>query len=317
VLLGALGGLPAGAQQAGKTYRVGILSARTLPFDRPGLEAFRRTLFGLGYQEGANLGIIYHGVGGDYKHIRELVGEIVREKPNAIVANGALMISAAQRATSTIPIIMAQNADPVGSGFVASLSRPGGNVTGTTNMDVELVGKRLQLLKELVPRLQRVAVVRNPANPTNLTAWRKAEGAAIAIGVQVIAVDVRSPERIDVGLKTLPRLHANAILVLPDGLMAANAGRIARGAVAHRLPAVYPNGVFVAAGGLMSYGASDVAIWRQTATYVDRIFKGAKPANLPVERPTTFDLVVNLKTARSLGITFPQSILLRATNIIR
>ena len=315
--LEALSASPVGAQQGGKTYRVGILSGRTLAFDRPLLVEFRRTLSGLGYQEGTNLEIIYRGVGGDYKQLPEPAAELVRLKADAIVTESSLATAAAKRATTSVPIVMIGPSDPVGSGFIGSLARPGGNITGTTNMADELVGKQLQLLKELVPRLQRVAVTRNPGNPGNRAGWRVAESVARSIGIRADAVNIPSPDQIDAAFKLIPRLQAGAILVLPEPVLASNAARVARLVAAQRLPAVYPNDRFIVAGGLMSYGPSQVTMWRQAATYVDRIFKGARPADLPVERPTTFDLIVNLKTARALGITVPQSILLRATEIIR
>jgi len=316
-MLGVVGRAPASAQQAGKTYRVGILTGNTLASDRPLLDSFRRTLSGLGYQEGKNLDIVYRGAGGDYKRLPEFAADLVRAKPDAIVAAGTPMIAAAKRATTSVPIVMTDNPDPVGFGFIVSLARPGGNITGTMNMNAELNGKRLQLLKELVPRLQRVAVLRNPSNSGNLAEWRVAESVARTLGIAAFAVDIRSADQIDGALKTIPHLRADAILVLPDAATVGNAAHVVQLVAAQRMPAIYSLDVFTAVGGLMVYAASSVAIWSQTATYVDRILKGAKPADLPVEQPTTFELIVNLKTARNLGITFPQSILLRATEIIR
>jgi putative tryptophan/tyrosine transport system substrate-binding protein len=316
-LFGVLGGLPAAAQQAGKTYRVGILTGRTLAFDRPLLEAFRHAMAGLGYREGKNLEIIYRGAGGDMNRIPALAADLVRAKPDAIVAAAILAIAASKRATTTVPIVMTQVSDPVGARFIGSLARPGGNITGTSNMNAELEGKRLQLLDELVPRLRRVAVTRNPTNPADLTQWRETESEAHALGVQVFAVDIRSGDQIDAALGTLAHQRADALIVLPDGVTLSNAARIVRLVAAQRLPTIYQQGAFMAAGGLIAYGASETADWSRAATYVDRILKGAKPADLPVERPTTFELIVNLKTARALGLTVPQSILLRTTEVIR
>jgi len=316
-LLGVLCASPAGAQQAGKTYRVGILTAGTTAARRPLVDAFRRAMAGLGYREGTNLEIIYRFAGGDVNRLPALAVDLVRAKPDVIVAANTASVAAAKRATTSIPIVMTATSDPVGSGFIASLARPGGNVTGTTNMNTELEGKRLQLLKELVPHLQRVAVLRNISNFANLDSWRETQNVARTMGIEVIAVDIRSPNQIDATLGAVPHLHAGAILVLNDAVLASNAASIVRLVAAQRIPAVYGLGRYTVAGGLMVYGDSEIADWARSATYVDRILKGAKPADLPVERPTTFELVVNLKTARTLGIIVPQSILLRATDIIQ
>jgi len=316
-LLGALGGLPAGAQQAGKTYRVAILTSQTRAYDGQLLKAFRRTLAGLGYHEGKNLEIDYRGAGQDIQQLPALALELVRTKPDAIVASAPPAITAAKRATRSVPIVMTDVSDPVGAGFVASLARPGGNITGGANMNDELEGKRVQLLKELIPRLRDVAVLRNPSNTGNLTEWRAAEGVARTLEIQTVAVDVCSADQIERAFKTIPHLHVDAIIVSGDGVMIGNASRIVQLVAAQRLPAIYVNNTFAAAGGIMSYGASDSAMWMQVATYVDRILKGANPADSPVEQPTTFALIVNLKTAHNLGITIPQSILLRATQVIK
>ena len=298
--------LPAGAQQPGKTYRVGILSGRTPATERPNLDAFRRALSGLGYEEGKNLEIAYRFAGGDLKRDSELAAELVQAKPDVIVADGYSMIVAAKRATTSVPIVMAENGvDPVGSGLIASFAGPGGNITGMTSMRTDLNGKRLQLLKELVPRLRRVAVVRNPSDSGNLVAWRVMESAAHTIGIAPVAIDIRSPDQIDAALKALPAVHAGALDVMSNLVMSSNAGRIVRLVTAQRLPAVYSVDAYIAAGGLIVFGASEAASWSRAATYVDRILKGANPADLPVERPTTFELTVNLKAARDIGITVP------------
>ena len=315
-LLGALGA-SARAQQAGKLYRVGILSGRSIAVDRPFLDAFRRRLSSLGYEEGTNLEIVYRGAGGNVKRLPQLASELVRTKPDAIAANGSPAIAAAKRATGFVPIVMNEVADPVGSGFVTSLARPGGNLTGLTNMAAELGGKRLQLLKELHPSLKRVAVTWNALNPASLTAFREVEREAHGLGIAAAAVDIESSGQIDAAFKMIPQLHADGVIVFPDSVMLSIAPRVVGLVAGLRLPAVYANSLFTAAGGLMYYGPSVLATWIQTATYVDRILKGAKPADLPVQQPTTFDLVVNLKTAHALGLTVPQSILLQATQVIR
>jgi len=265
-LLGALGAPPAGAQQAGKTYRVGILTARTPASEHRNVDAFRRAMSSLGYREGTNLEILYRFSEGNLRRLPELAADLVRAKPDAIVASASPAIAATQRATMSVPIVMVEASDPVGSGFVASLARPGGNITGTTNMNTELNGKRLQLLKELVPRLRRVAVIRNPTNPGNLTQWRMAASAARALRIQVLAVDIHSPDQIDAALQTLPRLRVDAILVSADPVIFGNATRIVRLVAAQRLPAAYEEAGFMADGGLMFYGVSEVAIWSQAAT---------------------------------------------------
>lgn len=315
-LLGVMRGLPAAAQQAGKTYRVGILSGSPASAGHPDLDAFRHTLSGLGYEEGKNLEIVYRVGDGDAARLAAAAAELVQAKPDVIVANGTPMIAAAKHATTSIPIVMTVTPDPVGAGFIASLSRPGGNVTGLADMNVELVGKRLQLLKELVPQLRRVAVLRDPSNPGNLSQWREAEKMARPIGIQVLAVDVRSPGQVDAAFEKISHLRTGAILVLGAGTLR-NAARIVRLVEAQQLPAVYSLDAFIAAGGLVVFGASETATWSRAATYVGRILNGAKPADLPVERPTVFELVVNLKAARAIGITVPQSILLRADQVIR
>lgn len=314
-------GASASAQQTGKTYRVAILVSATSQrrlFDssRDG-HAFFHTLAGLGFREGKNLEIDYRGADGNVERLSGLAAEIVRTKPDVIVASSSPAIAAAKRATTSIPIVMGNSVDPVGSGFVASLARPGANITGPTNIDVELVGKWLQLLGEVAPRMQRIAVTRNPTNSTDLAIWREAERAARTMRMQVVAVDFASPNQIEGAFRTIAHLHADAILVLPDGVTVANARRVVQLVAAQHLPAVYGAYFFPTVGGLMSYTASETGIWSQAASYVDRILKGAKPADLPVERPTTFDLIVNLKAAHSLGITVPQSLLLQATEVIR
>jgi len=316
-LLGALGGLPAEAQQPGRTFRVGILTGYTLAYERPFLLIFRRTLSGLGYQEGKNLEILYQYANGDPKRLPDLAAGLVRQRPSVIVAATPPAIAAVKRATTSVPIVMTDDSDPVGARFVASLARPGGNITGIADMDLELNGKRLQLLKELVPRLQRVAVIRNPDNPANLAAWRLVESEAHKGGIEVFVVDVRSSEQINAAFTTIPHLRVGAVLLFSDPVLSSNLARIVRFVAAQRLPAVYGVGTFTTAGGLMTYGTSETANWSQAATYVDRILKGAKPADLPIERPTTFELDVNLKAARGIGITIPQSILLQANDVIR
>ena len=222
----------------------------------------------------------------------------MQAKPGAIVAGTFTSIAAAKRATTSIPTVMTEISDPVAFGFIASLARPGGNITGSTNMNADLSGKLLELLEALVPRLRRVVVVRNPSNAANLTQWREVASAARVLRIAAVAVDIRSADEIDAALKTISHMRADAIFVLPDGVTLSNAARVVRLVAAQRLPAIYENDAYIAAGGLMAYGVSETADWSQAATYVAPILKGAKTADLPVERPTTFDLIVDLKTRR-------------------
>jgi putative tryptophan/tyrosine transport system substrate-binding protein len=316
-LLGVLSGSLASAQSAGKTYRVGILTARTVASDRPFLDAFRRAMSSLGYEAGKNLEIVYRYTSGQNTRLSVLAAELVRANVDVIVASSSPAIAAVQHATTSVPIVMLQTSEPFR--FVASLARPGGNITGMDPMEAELEGKRLQLLKELVPRIQRVAVMRDPSNPGNLVSWREAQSVAHRLGIEAFAVDVRSAQQIDAAFETIRRLDADAVLVLPAGVFNLRAAHIVRLVTAQRLPAVYSlvENVPAQLGELMMYGASNVAAWGQAAGYVDRILKGAKPADLPIERPTTFELIVNLKAAHDIGITVPQSILLRADRVIR
>lgn len=311
-LLGVLGGSPAGAQQSGKTYRVAILTATSTFAQTAAADTFRRALSALGYEEGKNLELLSRAA--DPAQLPAFAAELVRAKPDVIVAAGSPEIAAVQHATKSVPIVMLNTSDPFR--FVASLAKPGGNITGLATMDAELEGKRLQLLIELVPRMQRVAVIRDPENPGNLATWRQAQSVARAHGIQVLPVDVRSSKDIDAAFRTIRNLRAGAIIVLPNIATNTDPARIEQLATAQRLPAIY-SGALGGFGALLSYGASSTAAFTQATSYVDRILKGAKPADLPVAQPTTFELIVNLKTARAIGITVPQSILLQATQVIR
>jgi putative tryptophan/tyrosine transport system substrate-binding protein len=317
VLLGALGGLPAAAQQAGKTYRVGILSGVSLVTDGRLVSALRGALSALGYQEGKNLEIVYRAANRDLTRLPALAADLVRAKPDVIVVEGTGVIKTIQRVTMSIPIVIVYSSNAVALGFVASLAHPGGNITGMTTGMAELFGKDLQILKELVPHIERVAVIRNPSNAANLASWRVAESVAPSLGIHVFAVNLNSPEQTDAAFKTIRSLRADAAAVLPGAATPTQPERFVRLAAAQRLPAIYTIEAYVTAGGLVYYGPSEIADWREAATYVDRILKGANPADLPVDRPKTFELIVNLKTARSLGITVPQSILLRADEVIK
>ncbi|HEV2055927.1 MAG TPA: ABC transporter substrate-binding protein [Methylomirabilota bacterium] len=310
--------LAAEAQQPAKISRIGFLSPSS-PSDPPmqhSLEVFRHGLGELGYVEGQNIAIESRWAEGKYDRLPGLAAELVRLKVDVIVTAAVPAIRAAKEATSTIPIVMAVVVDPVATGLVASLARPGGNITGLSNMAPELVGKQLQMLKEVVPKASRVAVLWNPANPGNAPQLREAEAAARTLGVRLQPVEARDPNDFDGAFAAMIRQQAGALIVLLDVMFTDHRTRIADLAAKSRLPAVYGLSEHAEAGGLMAYSASRAALFRRAATYVDKILKGAKPADLPVERPTKFELVINLKTAKALGLTIPPSLLVRADRVI-
>jgi putative tryptophan/tyrosine transport system substrate-binding protein len=311
--------LAATAQQPGKVYRVGFLSAGFPRPDRdPSVDAFRQGLRELGYVEGQNLVIEYRGAEGRDERLPDLATALVRLPVDVVVAAGPTAIRAAQHATRTIPIVMTGTADPVGDGFVASLARPGGNITGMSLQMVELPGKRLELLKETVPQRTRVAVLANPTFEVNTLYLRNLTVAAQALGLHLHVMEVPRADELDAAFVAITRTGADALMVLSDPALMDNlAGRVADLAATHRLPAMYNWKMYVKAGGLMSYGPSLPDSHRRAATYVDKILKGVKPADLPVEQPTKFELVINLKTAQALGLTIPPSILFQADEVIR
>jgi putative ABC transport system substrate-binding protein len=308
------------AQQAAKVPRVGYLSALSGSDSQVqrNLEAFRQGLSDLGYVEGHSIAIEYRWAQGKIERLPDLAAELVRLKLDVIVASGGVPVAkAAQQATKVIPIVMTGPADPVADGLVASLARPGGNITGLAIVSHELIGKELQLLKELVPKVSLVAVLWNPDNPGNRHQLRAAETAAQALGVRLQPLETRGPGEIDGAFAAMTRERAGALLVLLDSMLLAQRERIADLAARNRLPAVYGLQLHAQAGGLMAYAANQLDVARRVASYVDRILKGAKPAELPVEQPTKFELVINLKTAKALGLTIPPSVLARADEIIQ
>ena len=311
--------LTAEAQQRPKVYRIGRLSPGPPIEPSPALEAFRQGLRDLGYVEGQNLVIEDRHAEGNQERLRDLAAELVRLKVDVIVAGGGSGIRAAQRATQTIPIVMAVTGDAVRDGFVASLAHPGGNTTGMSWLAAELPGKRLELLKETVPQSTRVAVVANPATPGGSeTAMRSLTVAARALGLHLHVAEVRSADELETAFGAMTREGADAIIVQEEPLLIDHLrGRIADLALTHRLPAMYYWKSSVEAGGLMSYGPSMAALQRRAASYVDKILKGAKPADLPVEQPMKFALVINLKAAKALGLTMPPSILFQADEVIQ
>jgi putative tryptophan/tyrosine transport system substrate-binding protein len=311
--------LTAEAQQAMKVHRIGWLSPGFPRPDRdPPVDAFRQGLRELGYVEGQNLIIEYRGAEGKDERLPDLAAELVGLQVEVIVAVGPTATRAAQHATHTIPTVMTGTADPVGAGFVASLARPGGNITGLSLMMTELPGKRLELLKETVPQSTRVAVLANPAFPFYKLYVNNLTVAAQALGLYLHVAEVHSADELAPAFAALSREGADALVVLSDPALMDNLlGRVADLAATHRLPAMYNWKMYAEAGGLMSYGPSLPDSHRRAATYVDKILKGANPADLPVEQPTKFELIINLKAAKAIGLTIPPTILFQANEVIK
>ena len=313
-------GVIAEAQQTGKVRRIGYLSSGNPSSESTRSEAIRLALRELGYIEGQNIATEYRYAEGKQDRYPELAAELVRLKVDIIVvAGGAGMVRAAKTATKTIPIVMTgAGADPVEAGLVESLARPGGNVTGITNLAGELGGKRLELLKEAVPKLTRVAVLYDPANPCGVLEVKEVlPAAARALGLTIEPWEVRDADSFERVFAALSKQRPDGLYVPHGSLMVANGKRIAGFALKSRLPSMYVNRGAVEAGGLMSYAADFADSYRRVAYFVDRILKGAKPADLPVEQPTKFELVINLKTAKQIGLTIPPNVLVRADKVIK
>ncbi|MGH7774795.1 MAG: ABC transporter substrate-binding protein [Candidatus Binatia bacterium] len=307
------------AQQPGKVYRIGYLSSGA-GRGSPNAEALRQGLKVLGYVEAQNIAIEYRPAEGNTDRLPGLAAELVRLKVDVIfVAGGSQAVVAAKNATSSIPIVFAGTIDPVASGLVASLARPGGNVTGLTIGAPGLYGKRLELLKETIPRLSRVGMLLNPANPAVDVAFKEVQTAAQELGVRVQSLEVRSPNDIDTAFEAATKAQLGALVVAnqPPINTDSNPKRIVELAAKRRLPAIYSDTPWIHAGGLMSYGPSIPDLHRRAAIHVDKILKGAKPADLPVEQPVKFELMINLKTAKSLGLTIPPIVLMRAEKVIK
>jgi len=318
LLAGAAACPPVDAQQAPKTAKIGLLVAVTPAAAAHNNEAFRQGLRELGYVEGKTFVLEVRYGEAKFERLPELARELVGLKVDVIVAGTDVVIAAVKRETQTIPIVMVNSTDPVGSGFVASLARPGGNVTGLSNISPELSGKRLELLREAVPGLSRVAFLWNPDVRGNVLDYKETESAARSLRLQLQSVEVSRTEDFDRAFSAVTNQRAQA-LVLPAGnpVGFSNRGQIASFAQRNRLPSMYPVKEYVDAGGLMSYGPSLSDMYRRAAIYVDKILKGAKPADLPVQQPTKFELVINFKTAKALGLTIPQSLLRRADQVIQ
>jgi ABC-type uncharacterized transport system substrate-binding protein len=303
-------------QQRPKVARIGLLEATSGSGRASRVEALREGLRELGYVEGKNIIIEYRWAEGKYERLPGLAAELVQMKVDVIVAASPPAIRAAQQATTTIPIVMCAAADPVGTGFVASLSRPGRNITGLSNINVDLSSKYLELLRVAVPKLSRVAVLVNPGHPNHLDSLKNIQAAAKATGVNVSPFQTSIASQIDAAFGSMKQERAGALVVLPDGFFLAQAGRIAELAETHRLPTMFWSRDPVEAGGLMSYGQNIAEHFYRAATYIDKILKGAKPGDLPVEQPTKIELVINLKTAKAIGLTIPQELRLRADKVI-
>jgi putative tryptophan/tyrosine transport system substrate-binding protein len=319
----ALGGaaatwpLAARAQQPERVRRIGVLSG--LADDTEGrfrVTTFQQKLRELGWTEGHNIDIERRWAAGDVDRMHTYAAELVAMKPDAILAITTAALVPLRKATSSIPIVFVNVGDPAESGFVESLARPGGNITGITTFVSSIGGKWLELLKEVAPRVVRVLVILNRDNPTAHGVLRIIEASAPSFGIKVTQVSVHTANEIEIGIENFARQPDIALLVLPDPATVVNRERIVALAAQHRIPAVYPFGYFVDSGGLMSYGTVPADQYRQAALYVDRILKGANPAELPVQQPAKFELVVNLKTAKALGLTIPESFLLRADKVI-
>ena len=301
---------------AGRVARVGYLTPSSVAA-RGGMVELRRHLRDLGYVEGRDIRFEIRGANEDFERLPDLAADLVRSGVDLIVAVSPPAIRAAENATSTIPIVMVSGTDPVVGLFVASLAHPGGNVTGVTTYLPELAGKRLEVLRECVPGLRRVAVLANLRNPSSAAEARETEAAARTMALEIQVADARLPEQYPDAFASMTRSGARAVFVTADPVLSSNRERIMQLAASHRLPAMYEWPEIVEAGGLLSYGPTLAEINTRVAAYVDKILKGAKPADLPVERPTRFELAVNLKTAAALGITIPPAVVARAGRVIR
>ena len=307
------------AQQKDKVWRVGFLALRARPdsLDTDRFGTFRQGMRELGYIEGKNLEIQWRYAEGKPERLPGLAAELVQLNVDCIVTVGDPSHSAAQKATATIPIVMANVvSDPVGSGLVKSLARPGGNITGLVNLASELAPKHFEMLRSMVPKLSRVAILLSPTNSSNATILKTVQAAAQMSSARILPVQARTPQEIENAFSTMTRENAGAVIVAADALFIQQVRQIAELTAKNRLPAISVNREFAEAGGLMTYGPNPTDQFRRTAIYVDKILKGAKPADLPVEQPTKFELVINGKTAKALGLKIPQSLLIMADKVI-
>jgi putative tryptophan/tyrosine transport system substrate-binding protein len=304
------------AQQAAKIPRIGYLGGGSAELEKVWLDAFLRGMRELSYVEGKNIVVERRYAAGQYDQLPRLAAELVRLKVDVILAASTPVAHAAKSATPVIPIVMVV-ADPVGTGLVSSLAKPGGNLTGLSDFHGDLITKRLELLKEVVPSASRIVVLLNPGNPSCSLQMKDLTAAASPLGVTLFSLEAKEPDDIARSFQTMRKQRSEALLVCGDRMLNTHRGQIFDLANKSRLPAIYTTREYADAGGLMSYGASFPDLYRRAATYVDKILKGAKPADLPVEQPTKFELVINLKTAKQIGLTIPPNVLARADRVIR
>jgi ABC-type uncharacterized transport system substrate-binding protein len=308
-------GVIAEAQQSANIRRIGFLTGGGNPFS---FEAFRQGLRNLGYIEGKNIVIEYRSAEGDQERIAGLVTELVQLKVDVLISGTLVAIRAAKQATNTIPIVMVLSVDPVATGLVDSLARPGGNITGVTNLARDLSGKRLELFKEVVPGISHIGMLRDADDPSAALGFKEYEAVAPALRVQLQSLEVRGPNpNLEGAFQAAAKGRASALIAIRGFLFNRYPKQIADLAIKNRLPLMFERNEYVEAGGLMSYATNDVDQWRRAATYVDKILKGTKPADLPVEQPTKFEFVINLKTAKQIGLTIPPNVLARADKVIR
>ena len=310
-LTGAVGAQPTNIP------RIAYLGATSLTANAARVEAFRQGLRELGYVEGKNIVIELRSAEGEQGRLPALVAEIIRLKFDIIVSAGPSVTRAAKQATTTIPIVMGNDGDPVGSGFVASLARPGGNITGLSTLAPELSGKRLEILKEIVPKLSRVAVISSSKEPANAAVLHEVKLAAKAFKVRLQYLDVLNSKDIETAFRAAAKERADAVIALQNSVLNSHRAQVLELAVKNRLPVAYHQAEFVQEGGLMIYSANVTDLFRRAATYVDKILKGAKPADLPVEQPKKFELIINLKAAKQIGLTIPPNVLARADRVIK
>jgi putative tryptophan/tyrosine transport system substrate-binding protein len=305
------------AQQPAKIPRIGYVTGVSSSGESPRVEAFRQGLRDLGYVEGKNIALEYRYADAKFDKLPALADELIRLKVDVLVVSTTFAVQAAKNATKTIPIVFSGVTDPVTAGLVDSLARPGGNITGFTNIASVLSGKRLELLKETVPKLSRVSVLWDPRNPGSTPQWKESQISAKELGLQLYSMEVSSADEYESAFKEAVKARSGALAVTADPLANSHPKRIADLATKNRLPAIYPWEHFVNSGGLMSYGPNFAAVGRDVARYVDKILKGTKPADLPVEQPTKFELIINLKTAKVFGLTIPPVVLMRAEKVVK
>jgi ABC-type uncharacterized transport system substrate-binding protein len=303
------------AQQPAKVWRIGVLVSSSASLNASRDEALRQGLQQIGYVEGKNIIIEYRYAEGKLDRLSDLAVDLVRLNPDVIIVGGTRVAVAAKQATSTIPIVVAGAGDLVAAGLVHNLNRPGGNVTGVSRLSSDIIGTRVELLKEIVPKVTRIATLLNPGNPGYAASLREIELDALAQGIKLQLLAARSPEDLESAFRAVAK--ANALLVMVDALFSSYRARIVELAAKHRLPTIYDRVDFVEAGGLISYGMNLADLSRRAAWYVDQILKGSKPANLPLTEPTKFELVINLKAAKQIGLTIPPNVLARADKVIR